>query len=129
MQPSINPFGSTVYRRRAHLVVWDSRMFVQVAPWPLYWMPSQCRTFARVSCCGPEGLWLPVADLVGHWDWFTGEIFGARVLSGYGPYGCDGPATELLVRHCIVDPDTGRDYWYSDRGRLFPRMPDPLAHT
>lgn len=127
--PRINIVGTTVYRRRAHLVVWGDEMLVTIAPWPLYWMPSQCRTFARVSCCGNEGLWLPVVDLIGHWDWFTGEISGARILSGYGPYGCVGPLTEQISVHPKTDPDTGCNYWYSDRGRLIPRMPDPMAHT
>lgn len=103
-------------------------MLTQVAPWPLYWMPSQSRTFACVSRCGNEGLWLPVVDLIGHWDWFVGEVCGARILSGYGPYGRSGPVTEQITPHLRVDPDTGRNYWYSDRGRLIGRMPDPLAH-
>lgn len=129
MPPRINLDGVTVYRRRAHLVVWDSRMAVTVPDWPLYWLPrGGGRTFACVSRAGSEGLWLPVVDLIGHWDWFAGDIVGARVLSGYGPDGRFGPLTEQIRPYPRLDPDTGARYWYSDRSRLWAAPPDPLAH-
>lgn len=122
--------GHTVYRRRAHLVVWDEHMRVTVAPWPLYWSPYHKCTLACVSRVGGEGLWLRVVDCIGHWDWFTGEVRGARILDGYAYDECEGPLTEQVWEHpTMKDPDTNIHYWYSDRGRLTYHPPQPLAHT
>lgn len=120
--------GCMVYRRRAHLVVWDESLVVTVAPFDLYWCPRELCTFARITEWEGEGLWLPVRDLIGHWQFFTGCIAGARILDGYEgdmPY----PKCCQIWPSCEHDPDTGKRFWRSDRGRLLARLPQPMAHT
>lgn len=121
--------GYTVYRRRAHLVVWDGHMRLTVDPWPLYWSSHDLCTYACISRVGMEGLWLPVRSLVGHWNWFTGDIAGVRILDGWGPSGMPYPKYEQIWPSNSVDPDTGVTYWRSDRGRLCYWRKDPMAHT
>lgn len=106
-------------------------MRVTVDPFDgLYWSPYDECTYVCLSRVDLEGLWLPVDALIGHWHWFTGDILGARIVRGYGPSGVCGPVCEQIWPSPDVDPDTGRRYWRSDRGRYcYWWHPDRLAYS
>ena len=102
------PSGLVVWRRRAHIVVWDERQNVTVPGWPLYWSDSLEMTFVRLRKVGSEGLWLPLRFLRGHWDWLTGTVAGWRVYVGYGPDGMPTAQYQHITSSPFLDPDTGR---------------------
>lgn len=120
--------GYIVYRRRAHLVVWDARMVATIVPWDLYFCPSLGCTFARVLYDGEEGLWLPCRELIGYYHFLTGDIIGARIMDGWGPDGMPMPMCDVIVPDLYPD-SWGYRHYRSDRRRLWPQMPNPMAHT
>ena len=123
------PKGVCVYRRRARLVVWSDTGVTTVAPYDLYWCPSELCTFARLSVVDGCGTWLRMSDLVGHWSWLTETISDLRVLDGYADTGQPMPEIEMILPSGRRDPDTGREYWTSDIRQYMPVVPRPMEHA
>lgn len=73
----------TLHRRRCNLVVWSTEWVVTETGWPLYWEPREQRTWVSWKRTDDARFWLPLSDLVGFWDWFTGTIGGYKVVYGY----------------------------------------------
>lgn len=126
---SVPLFGETVYRRKAHVVVWDAEGHVTVTQWEPYWNPRQECTFVCLSRCGDEGLWLPLRYTFGTWHFLTGEVCGVKLMDGWGPDGCDRPMYEQVWPTGRCDPDNHMQYWASGRGRLMPSKYSTMAHT
>lgn len=117
--------GLMLYRRRAHLVVWDVANVVTVPAWPLYWCDVAELTMVRVHDIGGERAYLPLVALRGYWDWYVGEVDGIRVYEGYGVHGMAMPRYER-VRPSPLDCGSGWRYWLADTTY---RPPDPDSHV
>lgn len=107
-----------MWRRKAHLVIWDDQMRMTLDPWPVYWCPEREESFALVMEQDREGnrLLLPVRELFGYYHFYTGDIAGVRILDGYGPGGVHGCRHISAVRS--EWPDCwGYTYWYGLRWR------------
>ena len=117
--------GLVVWRRRVHLVVWDDEHRVTVPCWPVYWSDARECSFVRVREVPNERAYIPLAALVGYWDWFAGDVRGYRVLDGFGPCGLCMPKRDVIRKVPWVGG--GGAYLWLAQSVMLP--PDPMAHT
>lgn len=119
--PSLSPECRgpvTVYRRRAHLVIWNAAMRCERPWWWLYSSPAHAQTWACVYEQPGRRVLLPLCDLLHHWDWFYGEVCGFEVVDGWGVHGPARAKALEIHRH-----DDGYWHW------ALPPGWDPDART
>lgn len=117
--PSLSPECPdhvTVYRRRAHLVIWNEEMRCEHPWWWLYCSYCRAQTWACVYEQPGARVLIPLCELLHHWDWMYGEVCGFEVVDGWSLHG-RAPAKVLEINRL-----TG-EYW----GWELPTRWDPDA--
>lgn len=122
-------FGSpdviSLYRRRAHIIVWTADYEMTEPDWDLYWSPSLDCTFVRLGTGGESDYWLPVSSLPGYDHWLTGRIEDYRIYEGWPRSGMPRPKSCKVWRWPDAVCDGGHLYWYDVKVPKY----DPDAHS